>query len=148
MARTSFAGSTCPVARSVDVLADPWTLLIVRDAFDGVARFGELQRSLGVARNVLSGRLRVLADAGILEVAPASDGTAYHEYVLTPKGRDLFPVVVALRQWAEAHAFAPGEERSVLVERETGRGLAPLQPRSDNGRPLAPEDAVVRRPGD
>lgn len=146
MTRTSFAGSTCPVARSVDLLADPWTLLIVRDAFDGVTRFGALQRSLGVARNVLSGRLRALVDAGILETAPASDGTAYHEYALTEKGRDLFPVVVALRQWAEAHAFAPGEERSVLVERETGRPLAALEPRTDDGRPVRPEATVVVRP--
>lgn len=147
MTRTSFVGSTCPVARSVDLLADPWTLLIVRDAFDGVARFGAFQRSLGVARNVLSGRLRALVDAGILAVAPASDGTAYHEYALTPKGRDLFPVVVALRQWAETHAFEPGEDRSVLVERETGRRLAPLEPRTEDGRPLAPEATVVVRPG-
>lgn len=146
MARTSFAGSTCPVARSVDLLADPWTLLIVRDAFDGVARFGAFQRSLGVARNVLAGRLRALVDAGILETTPASDGTAYHEYALTPRGRDLFPVVVALRQWAEAHAFGPGEDRSVLVERATGRRVAPLQPRGDDGRPVLPESTVVVRP--
>jgi DNA-binding HxlR family transcriptional regulator len=144
--RTSFAGSTCPVARSVDVVADPWALLIVRDAFDGLARFGEFQRSLGVARNVLAGRLRALVDAGILEAAPASDGTAYHEYALTAKGRDLFPVIVALRQWGEAYEFAPGEPRSVLEERRTGQGLARMRPRTQDGRPLAPEDALVRRP--
>jgi DNA-binding HxlR family transcriptional regulator len=71
----------------------------VRDAFDGMRRFGEFQESLGIARNILTDRLRLLVEAGVLDVAPASDGTAYQEYVLTPKGEALFPVIVTLRQW-------------------------------------------------
>ena len=77
----------CPVARGVDVVGDRWSLLIVRDAFDGMRRFGDFQRSLGVARNILSDRLRKLVDAGILATQAASDGSAYQEYVLTAKGK-------------------------------------------------------------
>lgn len=87
----------CPVARAVDAVGDRWSLLIVRDAFDGVRRFSEFQRNLGIARNMLADRLKTLVEAGVLAAAPASDGSAHHEYVLTDKGRALFPVVVALR---------------------------------------------------
>src|SRR3954466_2929162 len=100
--RTRFDAESCPVARSVDAVGDWWSLLIVRDAFDGSRRFGEFQRSLGVAKNILSARLKSLVDQGILCVEPAG---AYNEYVLTPKGEALFPVIVALRQWGEAFAF-------------------------------------------
>ena len=73
----------CPVARSVDLIGDRWSLLIVRNAFDGMRRFGDFQRDLGVARNILADRLRKLVDAGILAMQGASDGTSYQEYVLT-----------------------------------------------------------------
>ena len=76
--------------------------MIIRDALLGRRRFGEFQRSLGLAKNILTLRLRTLVDRGILKMAPASDGTAYQEYLLTPKGRGVFPILVALRQWSEA----------------------------------------------
>lgn len=91
----------CPVARFLDAIGDRWSLLIVRDAFDGSRRFGDFQRELGVARNILTDRLRRLVDAGVLELQPASDGSSYQEYVLTAAGEQLFPVVVAMRQWGE-----------------------------------------------
>ena len=103
MKRTSHVAAACPVARSLDVIGDWWTLLIVRDALLGKRRFGEFQRSLGVAKNVLAARLRRLVDDGILELTPASDGSAYQEYLLTSKGRALRPVVRSLRDWGNAH---------------------------------------------
>ena len=99
--RTSLAGDPCPIARSLDAIGDWWSLLIIRDAFLGARRFGEFQRKLGLAKNILSARLHALVDRGILATAPASDGSNYREYVLTPKGRGLFPILVALRQWSE-----------------------------------------------
>lgn len=75
--RTSFEEAACPVARSLDAIGDGWSLLIVRDAFDGLRRFGEFQKNLGMAKNILSDRLRTLTAHGILEAAPASDGSAY-----------------------------------------------------------------------
>lgn len=138
-------GPSCPVARSTDLVGDRWSLLIVRDAFDGLRRFGAFQRSLGVARSILTSRLRDLVEAGILEVRPASDGTAYQEYVLTEKGRALFPLIVALRQWGENHLFAPGEAHSKLVIERTGKLLRPMRPTDTSGREIRPEETVVRR---
>ncbi|MGI5347951.1 winged helix-turn-helix transcriptional regulator [Streptomyces sp. CA-250714] len=143
--RTRFDDSECPVARSVDAIGDWWSLLIVRDAFDGSRRFGEFQRSLGVAKNILTARLRTLVAGGVLESVPASDGSAYREYVLTPKGEALFPVIVALRQWGEQNFFAPGEPHSELVDRRQGHPLRALEVRSADGRRLNPEDTTVHK---
>ncbi|GCD40621.1 winged helix-turn-helix transcriptional regulator [Streptomyces paromomycinus] len=143
--RTRFDDSECPVARSVDAIGDWWSLLIVRDAFDGSRRFGEFQRSLGAAKNILTARLRTLVAGGILESVPASDGSAYREYVLTPKGEALFPVIVALRQWGEQHFFAPGEAHSQLVDRRQGKYLRTLEVLSADGRRLGPDDTTVHK---
>ncbi len=110
--RTSLTEDYCPSARALDAIGDWWSLLIVRDAFDGLTRFGEFQKSLGIAKNILADRLRTLVDRGILDVVPTSEGGARRQYLLTAKGRDLFPVMVALRQWGESHMFAPDEKRS------------------------------------
>ncbi|WP_326690564.1 MULTISPECIES: helix-turn-helix domain-containing protein [unclassified Streptomyces] len=143
--RTRFDDSECPVARSVDAIGDWWSLLIVRDAFDGSRRFGEFQRSLGVAKNILIARLRTLVAGGVLESVPASDGSAYREYVLTPKGEALFPVIVALRQWGEQNFFAPGEPHSQLVDRQQGHRLRALEVLSADGRRLNPDDTTVHK---
>ncbi|WP_405401196.1 winged helix-turn-helix transcriptional regulator [Streptomyces sp. NBC_01104] len=143
--RTRFDDSECPVARSVDAIGDWWSLLIVRDAFDGSRRFGEFQRSLGVAKNILTARLRTLVAGGVLENVPASDGSAYREYVLTPKGKALFPVIVALRQWGEQNSFAPDEPHSELVDSREGQPLRTLAVLSADGRRLDPDDTIVRK---
>src|SRR3954451_18290079 len=119
--RTSLEGDGCPIARSLDAIGDWWSLLIIRDALLGARRFGEFQKSLGLAKNILTVRLRALVERGILKTAPASDGSAYQEYVLTPKGRGVFPVLVALRQWSEEFSFASGECSTWLADRGTGR---------------------------
>lgn len=141
--RVSLWNAGCPVARSLDAIGDWWSLLIIRDAFDGMRRFGEFQNELGISKGVLATRLRDLVRRGIFETAPASDGTAYREYVLTAKGRGLFPVIVALRQWGEDHLFADGEDRSSLVDRENGEPIARLVIRSADGRSLAWSDTRV-----
>ncbi len=137
------ADSPCPVARSADLLGDRWALLVVRDAFDGITRFGDFQRSLGAARNILSDRLRRLVEAGILQLQPASDGSAYQEYVLTAAGLELFPLLVALRQWGERHRFGAGEAHSQLIELATRRPLPYMQPLDAAGHALASGQTVV-----
>lgn len=137
----------CPVARAVDVVGDRWSLLIVRDAFDGTRRFGDFLRSLGVARNILSDRLRKLVEAGILTTQAASDGTAYQEYLLTDKGRSLFPIVVGLRQWGEQHLFERGEPHSSLIDKRTGKPVPRMAPIAKDGTVLAPEATAVRKVG-
>src|SRR5690348_15644008 len=119
--RTSFEGDGCPVARSLEVIGDWWSLIIIREAMLGLRRFGEFQDKLGVAKNILSARLRSMVDHGILETAPASDGSAYQEYLLTPKGRGLFPILVALRQWSEEFDDAPEEIDTIMIDRAKGR---------------------------
>lgn len=143
--RKSTSTETCPVARSVDVIGDRWSLLIVRDAFDGVSRFGDFQRSLGTARNILAERLRRLVEAEILTTRPASDGTAYQEYVLTARGEHLFPLVVALRQWGEQHLFERGEQHSTLIDRSTGQPVPFMTPKTSDGEPLEPDGTVVKK---
>ncbi len=144
--RTRLNSAACPVARALDVIGDWWSLLIVRDAFDGMRRFGEFQSNLGLAKNVLAARLRTLVAHDIFAMVPAADGSAYQEYVLTPKGRDLFNVIVGLRQWGEAHSFAAGERYSRLVDRIEHFPIQALGVRAKDGRLLGPDDTVVMRP--
>jgi DNA-binding HxlR family transcriptional regulator len=132
--------SDCPLARALDVIGDWWSLLIVRDAFLGKRRFSEFQKSLGLAKNILCTRLQKLVSHGVLTTGPASDGSAYQEYRLTEKGRGLYIVLVALRQWGESHLFEKGEQCLRLVDRKRGRPVRPLELRSRDGRLLGPAD--------
>ncbi|MDR2322350.1 MAG: helix-turn-helix transcriptional regulator [Microbacterium sp.] len=122
---------TCPVARTLDIVGDRWSMLVIRDAIDGARSFTDFQQRTGVARNILTDRLRRLVDRGILRREPAASGRR-QVYVLTDEGRDFFTVILAIRQWGERHMFAPGEAHSVLVD-EAGRPLAPLHPVDVNG---------------
>lgn len=140
--RKSLIGNYCPSARSLDVIGDWWSLLIVRDAFDGLTRFGEFQKSLGIAKNILAQRLRTLVERGILTSVPAPNGGAHQEYQLTDMGRDLFPVMVALRQWGERYLFEPGEPHSKLVDRDTGRPIR-LDVRTDDGSAITADKALI-----
>lgn len=146
--RKPLAKAECPVARSLDVIGDTWSMLIVRDAFDGVRRFGEFQQSLGIAKGVLTTRLRDLCERGIFRIEGASDGSAYHDYVLTEKGRDLFLVIVALRQWGERHLYRPREPRSALVDMTSGESIPWLELRAPDGRPLDGDATRVRKVGE
>jgi DNA-binding HxlR family transcriptional regulator len=142
--RTCLANDGCPIARSLDAIGDWWSLLIIRDALLGRRRFGEFQRSLGLAKNILSQRLRKLVDDGILSTAPASDGSAYQEYVLTRKGRGIFPILVALRQWTEEFDGSPETIATILVDREKGRPVRKLALYSADGRQLDAVDTAVK----
>src|ERR1043165_508271 len=124
--RTSFEHDGCPVARALDAIGDWWSILIIREALFGVRRFSEFQKKLGLAKNILTTRLRALVDQGILKTAPASDGSAYQEYLLTPKGRGVFPILVALRQRSEEFDAHPEEIATVLVDRANGKPVRKL----------------------
>ena len=132
--RTSHKKASCPVARPLDAIGDWWSLLIIRDAFDGLRRFGEFRDNLGLAKNILSARLKNLVDHGILEMIPASDGSAYMEYMLTEKGRDLFPVLVALRQWGED--WGHGCQEIFLADKDDGKPVRRICVQAHDGREL------------
>jgi DNA-binding HxlR family transcriptional regulator len=137
---TSPQSSECPVARTLEVIGDRWSLMIIRDAFDDIRRFSEFQKSLGVAKNILASRLKTLVEVGVFDVRPASDGSAYKEYVLTDKGREIFPVVISMRQWGERFLFQPQETRSVLLDNASGQPLMAMDVRSSSGQKLGPND--------
>jgi DNA-binding HxlR family transcriptional regulator len=141
--------SDCPVARSLDVLGDKWTLLIIREALSGTTRFMDFSRALPkLARTILSARLQRLVDLGVVETVPVSQTSLYHEYVLTEMGRQLFPVVTALRQWGGDYLFEPSEPRQCLVDRRTETPVAPTKVRAVDGQVVLPEDTelVIRQP--
>src|SRR6202165_4121885 len=142
--RTSLEKAECPIARSLDAIGDWWSLLIIRDAFLGIRRFSEFQKNIGLAKNILTVRLRTLVDQGILKTAPASDGSAYQEYVLTAKGRGVFPVLVALRQWSEEFSGEAEGFATRLVDRNKGRPVRKLELRSRDGRLLGDGDTELR----
>lgn len=146
--RKSMKADPCPVARSLDAIGDRWSLLIVRDSFSGTRRFSDFQRSLGVARNILADRLRLLVQQGVLDVQPVADSATYQEYVLTPKGERLFPVVVALRQWGERHLFERGEPHSRLLDTATGKPIGRMEPMGADGRALSPRRTVIEEVSD
>lgn len=110
MRRKSFAGVACPIARTLDVVGEWWTLIIVRDALLGVRRFEEFRRT-GIADNILSARLELLVREGILERRAYRQHPPRHEYLLTEKGRDLLPAILALarwgRKWTDTTALPP-----------------------------------------
>jgi DNA-binding HxlR family transcriptional regulator len=145
MKRKSFEGNLCTIARSLDSIGDWWSLLIVRDAAAGIGRFGEFQRSLGIPKNILSTRLKSLVEKGIMEVAPAADGSAFQEYVLTQMGEDLLPVLIALGQWSAEYLFEPKEPGSIPLDAKKKRPLKKLQMISEDGRVLGPKDVMVPR---
>ena len=107
MKRTPFSSWPCSVARSVDLLGDWWTPLVLRDAFFGVKRFEDFQRDLGIGRNVLTQRLRRLVDEGIFERVAYQEHPARYEYVLTEKGRDFMPVLTAITAWGDRWLAGP-----------------------------------------
>jgi DNA-binding HxlR family transcriptional regulator len=106
MGRTAdYSKETCSVAGALSVVGDPWTLIILRDAFAGVRRFDDWQSRLGVARNVLAARLKSLVAFGVMETKLYSERPPRHEYVLTRKGLDLLPVLLTLKAWGDKHIY-------------------------------------------
>ncbi|MGR0160256.1 winged helix-turn-helix transcriptional regulator [Paenarthrobacter nitroguajacolicus] len=132
----------CPVARTADLVGDKWTLLIIRDSLDGKRRFSEFERSLGVAKNILSDRLRLLVDRGVLSRIPNDRGTR-SEYELTSAGRELFILILSLRQWGERNAFGADERHSILITAATGEPVPRLRPLGEDGKELLPEETVL-----
>jgi DNA-binding HxlR family transcriptional regulator len=144
MRRTSFSDMSCSIARCLEQVGDGWTLLIVREAFFGTRRFGEFQSHLGIAPNVLTARLQGLVQDGILQAMAESENGRVLGYRLTDKGRDLFPIVIALMQWGDRHAPAPEGPPVQVVDRQEGRPIATLQVQAADGRVLQARDVQVR----
>lgn len=135
MRRKSYADMNCSVAQALELVGDPWTLLIVRDVFWGHHRFGEFQDRLGIARNTLTDRLGVLVDADILSKRAYQSNPERFEYRLTEKGRALAPVIITLMQWGDEWSDLP-EPPVRILDRESGEVLDPVLIDRRTGRPL------------
>lgn len=156
------ADQPCSMARALAVVGDRWTLMILRDAFLKVRRFDDFQKSLGLARRVLSERLALLVEEGVLEKRPYQERPVRYEYRLTDKGLDLYPTVLSLIHWADRHYAGPEgppvlhhhkacgcDFRSVLTCSECGRKVKPRQVEARRNPKLDESDApLVRRLSD
>ena len=144
MLGNEYEGQICSIARSLELVGERWTLLVVREIFHGRRKFSEMQRSLGVARNVLTARLQRLVDEGILERRPYSERPERYEYFLTEKGLDLWPVMISLMHWGDQHEPGPGGPPVLVVHKECGgedrRAPDLHQVRQEAERPRDPRD--------
>jgi DNA-binding HxlR family transcriptional regulator len=140
MGRTRFADMNCGIGRALEALGDWWTLLIVRDAFFGARRFGDFERNLGIAKNVLSARLQHLVDHEIFERVDVGSEGSHFEYRLTGKGEALLPVLTALREWSDEWVFGRGNEPVIVQDRRTGRRVPRMRVTDADGRPLSRRD--------
>jgi DNA-binding HxlR family transcriptional regulator len=146
MQRKRFDTMACPIARSLEHVGEWWSMLILRDAFAGLTRFDEFERSLGIAPNMLSRRLSALVECGMLEKRRYSERPPRDEYVLTERGRDFRGVLLALMAYGNRH-FAPEGARVMLVDAVSGAPADPVLVDRTSGRPVAgPEFKVVRGP--
>ncbi len=139
MEKKSFGNMQCPIARSLDHIGEWWSILILRDAMYGVSRFDDFQTGLGIAPNMLTRRLRGLVESGMLERRLYSEKPPRYEYVLTPRGHDFRPVLIALLAWGNRH-FAPEGASVLLVDTRTGKAAEPTVVDRSSGRALEPKD--------
>ena len=135
----------CSVAQCLEVIGEWWSMLIVRDAFLGVTRFDQFQSRLGISRNILNQRLSRLVDEGVLTRVPYSEHPPRYDYRLTDKGRDLWPVLTAMRQWGDRYAAPDGPP--VVIEHTAGCGhrVDAVMVCSDCGTPLGPREVKASR---
>lgn len=144
MRRTSFAKWPCSVARTMDLLGDWWTPLVLREAFYGIRRFDEFQQELGIARNTLSDRLHRLVDEGLLKKVPYQNEPMRYDYVLTEKGRDFYSVLAAIARWGDT--WLAGQEGPPITfhHHRCGHDTYGKVVCAQCGEPLTPEDTAMR----
>ena len=135
MKRKSFGHMNCSIAQTLDVVGDPWTLLVVRDALFGTTRFDDFQRSLEIPRATLASRLDALVEHGVMERQTYQERPERHDYVLTEKGRDLRRVLISLLQWGDEWSTLP-EPPVTLLDADTGAVIEPVYVDAASGRPL------------
>lgn len=138
MRHKSLAKEKCAIARCLGIVGEWWNLLIVREAFSGVSKFADFQKRLGIARNILTIRLKQLVEHGILQTQ--SGGGLRLEYVLTEKGYDLIYILIALEQWGNKWLLTGTRPSPILVDKQDLLEVAPLEIRSRNGRILMSND--------
>ncbi|MEA2778305.1 MAG: hypothetical protein QOF90_3711 [Acetobacteraceae bacterium] len=135
MQRKSFSNMQCPIARGLEHVGEWWSILILRDAFRGVTRFDEFGASLGIAPTMLTRRLNALVEAGLLERRRYNERPPRDEYVLTQRGKDFRPVLLAMLTFGNKH-FPPDDREVRIINTETGQSVEPLLVDPSTGRPV------------
>ena len=130
-----FSDGPCPIGRALDLVGDGWSMLILRDAGYGLARFDQFRTSLGIAPNILARRLKALTAAGMLEKRRYSEHPPRDEYVITAAGRDFLPVLAAMGAWGRKHNGG-GSELSYLQDEDSGRRVVPVVIDAVTGAPI------------
>ena len=138
----NFDHMNCSLAQTLSVLGEHWTLLVIRDAFMGIRRFDDFQQDLGIARNVLSERLKRLVAEGIFAKEKGDSG--YFEYRLTEKGLELQPVLLSMTHWGDKHKSNPNGKRLIFVDRKEGKPIQQMAVRARDGRKLKPRDVKAK----
>jgi len=137
-----------PFRRSVghvlDIIGEGWSILIIREAFLGTRRFEEFQGRLGIARNILTTRLKKLCANEILDRVPVKEGAKRHEYILTNKGKDMMPLLVALTQWGDKWVYGENNVPLIFLDRDQGEPIASVQVFSASGEVLRPRDVMIK----
>jgi len=141
--KVDHSGAGCGIARALDMVGDRWSLLIIRQAFYGQQRFGEFQKSLGLAKNILSTRLKKLVGDGIFRIEEDPASALSHRYILTRAGERLCVILVALWQWGAENCFKDEDFGLVMVDKVNVRPLAKVEIQADDGRILGPGDFRV-----
>ncbi|MBZ9678485.1 winged helix-turn-helix transcriptional regulator [Mesorhizobium sp. ES1-1] len=142
VAKTSFETRPCPIARSLDEVGEWWSILLLRDAFQGLTRFDQFQKSLEIAPNILTRRLNSLVERGLFEKRVYCERPLRHEYVLTAKARDFRPVLLSLLAWGNKH-LAPEGPSLVVVDKADGRWAEPALVDRESGRQLDSESFTM-----
>jgi DNA-binding HxlR family transcriptional regulator len=142
--RHRFCDENCSVARTLEIVGDWWTLLVVREAFAGTRRFADFEANLDISKNVLTKRLEHLVHHGVLARVDAGVHGERYEYELTPKGKDLVTILTALRQWGDRWVFGEGREPLLVLDARTGRPIPRLRLLGEDGKPLRASDIAVR----
>jgi DNA-binding HxlR family transcriptional regulator len=146
MGRTAdYSRESCTIAATLEVIGDPWTLLVIRDAFNGVRRFEQWQERLGVARNVLAARLKTLTKHGVLEPQAYSERPLRHEYVLTRKGKDLYAVLLTLHGWGAKHLYMESDSGISFIHKTCGQELEPTLACACCGAVVKPRDLEIHK---
>lgn len=136
MQRTRFADKPCSIARTLDVVGEWWTLLIIRDIFNGLRRFDDLLEHLGISRNILTDRLNTLVERGVLKRARYQERPPRYEYRLTEKGLDLLPVLLLLMRWGDKWLAGEAGTPVTVIHRDCGRETTAIVSCSECGGPL------------
>ncbi len=138
--------TACPIARTLSVVGDRWTMLILRNAFMRMRRFDDFQRALGVPKHILSVRLKKLVEAGVMVRKPYQEAPVRCEYVLTASGKDLYPIVMAMAAWGNRWMTDDGSPLTAYVHRDCGKPFTPVLACSECGEEVVPQKVLLAFP--